>query len=160
MQVKLCYFNQHWNIYLYTGTNKGFYDAPWINIKPTEQVIVRGDEGEYRLRTYSHPDIPVLCSFGFWYYDEKRRPGHGGEWSSNSRVINEVFGTDLYEVALDQISMAVSLKWLKEVLGDKVVWEPDDIWGSIITHVKGEKNEHDKWVTIPLVTSEDLIVNN
>lgn len=148
MTIKLCYFNEHWNIYMYS---KPEYRDEWVkNIIDTTVIpFSEGlESGEYRLRQYSHPEIPCLYSFGIWYYEPKRRPGHGGEWSSRSEVVNPVFGKDLYEVALDQRSIAVSLKWLKEQLGDGVIWSPYPIWGEVITSVVGEDNIPDKWITI------------
>lgn len=144
MQIKLCYFNQHWNIYLYT---KGGYDS-WIN--DVETTTITDNRGEYRLRKYNQGTIP-LYAFGFMAKEPKERPGHGGEWSSNSTQINKVFGTDLYEVAVDQISAAVPLEWLKEQLGDRVVWSSDPIYREFITEIKGEENQYHKWVELPLL---------
>lgn len=118
MQIKLCWFNQHWNVYLYTI---GGYDS-W-NVKNTK--IIRDERpehaGEYRLREYDCVEIPIF-SFGFMADDKHHRPGHGGEWSSNSSNINKIFGTNIIEVAVDQVSVAVPIEWLKELLGDNVEW--------------------------------------
>ena len=146
MTIKLCYFNQHWNIYLYSNDED---KNKWSKHMYLTTIIHHEDfDREYRLRKYEHPEIPCLYFFGVYYYDKNKRPGHDGEWSSRSEVINPIFGKDLYEVAVDQTSMAVSLKWLKELLGDKVVWGPFPVWGEVITSVIGENNTPDKWVTI------------
>lgn len=148
MEIRLCYFNQHWNIYLYTTTHEeyGAYDT-WIN--NCEEKTIQVDTGEYRLRKYSHPAIPIH-SFGFMYDEAhaNQRPGHRGEWSSNSTAINRMFNTTLLEVAVDQISVAVPIEWLKELLGDRVIWETHDIYGHIITHVVGHPNKYESWVTL------------
>ncbi len=145
MQVKLCYFNEHWNIYLYSEHEH----TGWLNSTFTVQTVPTENEGEYRLRTYTHPEIPLLCSFGFMYNEANKddRPGHGGEWSSNSMAINKIFGTDLYEVGLDGIGVAISVKWFKHLLGDKLQWQDDDIYGCIITDVKGVENKYMAWTT-------------
>jgi hypothetical protein len=121
--------------------------------KNPELTTARRDEGthtgEYRLRKYEHPEIPVY-DFGFWTDEPKLRPGHGGEWSSNSEAINKVFGTNLLEIALDQLSVAAPIDWIKEKIGDAVVWEEADIWGHIITEVKGVEKSDSKWIEIPL----------
>lgn len=139
MKVKLCYFNNHWNVYLFSNT-----DFDW---KDKTLKTSKNERGEFRLREYKHPEITVF-SFGFMCHNPVERPGHGGEWSSNSKAINEVFGTDLIEVALDNVSCAVSLKWLKELLGDKVIWEPDDIYGHWITEIPGTEKEWMVWKEI------------
>lgn len=141
MQVKLCYYNQHWNIYLYT--TEGY--TKWL--ENYDQSTIKIDSGEFNLRVYNHPEIPIH-SFGFMASNPKERPGHGGEWSSNSGQINKVFGTNLYEVAVDQISVAVPMDWLKTILGARVTWEPNSIWGEWIVNVKGEANAQDKWVEL------------
>ena len=144
MILKLCYFNNHWNIYFYSSdANKD----SWIG---NSELTTKDDEkGQYRLRQHLHPEIPVY-SFGFMANNPKYRPGHGGEWSSNSRQILNIFGEDLLEIALDQISCAAPISWLKQVMGDKVIWKEHHIYGHIITDVVGEKSEMYKWITIPL----------
>src|SRR5262245_29048425 len=142
MKIKLCYFNQHWNVYFYTEGGCG----SWLD-NPETQTKQDGDRGEYRLRKYNHPEIPIY-SFELWLNDASHRPGHGGEWSSNSMSINRAFGTNLLEVAVDQISVAVPVLWLKAVLGTQVTWKPDDIYGWKITGVKGAENEYDKWTEL------------
>jgi len=148
MQVKLCYFNQHWNIYLYTTDDSkyGEYDL-WSN-NPSIKTI-NADHGEYRLRQYLHPaGIPVF-SYGLFAHDPKQRPGHGGEWSSNTNTINRVFSTTLLEAALDSIAVAFPITWLKDLLGDQVTWDTHDIYGHWITHVKGiAKPTYCQWVEL------------
>jgi hypothetical protein len=140
MQIKLCYFNQHWNVYLYTEEG---YEG-WI--RKMHQAVIPNEEGEYRLRKYDCSEAPIF-SFGYMYNEENahKRPGHGGEWSSNSMTINKVFGTNLIEVAIDQMSVAVPLDWLKKLLGKKVIWGKSHGWPDI-THIKGIANEYEKWV--------------
>lgn len=145
MTLKLCYFNQHWNIYFYS--KQGIRWEDWS--KNPEVSTVDTEEGQFRLRKYNHPEIPVF-SFGLWLYNPKGRPGHGGEWSSNSQSINREFDTNLLEIALDQLSAAVPIDWLKAVMGNKVTWTEHDIYGYIITDVKGEENKYMKWVEIPV----------
>jgi len=146
MKIKLCWFNQHWNVYLYSD------DSLWIGNR-TEKIIrdeTPGHEGEYRLREYKHAEIPIF-TFGFFADDAKQRPGHGGEWSSNSPVINRVFGTTLREIAVDQMSVAVPIEWLKELLGDNVEWGAS-MWSPNYLEIKSAKDypnpEYDQWIEI------------
>lgn len=146
MQAKLCYYNEHWNIYLYSKTQED--SSQWKEwIKTEKQITKPTDGGEFRLRTYSHPEIPIH-TFGIFYNDSKKRPGHDGEWSSRAEVINEEFGVDLLDISVDQIAVAVPVEWIKKLLGDNVTWQEADTYGHIITHVKGEENIYHKWVEI------------
>lgn len=152
MQIQLSYYNQHWNIYIYSKTKEtvGAYNE-WLGKHTTEtKPLKEGDKeiGEVRLRTYTHPNIP-LYSYGLMLNEPKQRPGHGGEWSSNSRTINQFFGTNLIEAAVDGIAMAVPVDWIKEILGDKVKWETHDIFGWIITDIEGQTEKSDwKWALV------------
>lgn len=154
MQIKLCWFNQRWNIYLYTNNQEGDYykdSNTWSN-NPL-QTVIRDENpehsGEYRLRTYEHPQNIPVYGFGFFADDPKKRPGHGREWSSNSTTINQVFNTNLTEVALDNISIAVPRDWLEKVMGDKVIWTPCRYYGKSITEVPSCPNpKWDQWIEI------------
>lgn len=150
MQIKLCYFNQRWNVYLYT-TQQGDHGKwkEWLHNEHTQtkpRYDQKGNiEGEYRLRDYQHPEGFPIYSFGFMYNDanSKHRPEHGGEWSSNSEAINKEFGIDLIEIAFDQISVAVPFDWLKKLLGDQVIWK-----GREIIEIKGYSNKYHQWVEL------------
>lgn len=141
MIIKLCYYNGHWNVYIYT---KGGYES-WI--KNPDQIIKKGEYGEFRFRTYNYDEIPIH-GFGFMHDDPQRRPGHGGEWSSNSESINPIFGVDVMEVAVDQIGVAVPRKWLKEQLGGNVTWEVLSCYGEVITDIPGKANNRKDWVEL------------
>jgi hypothetical protein len=137
MLIKAEYYNSHWNIFIHSKSNRSmsvFKD--WIE-KETEQVIPYDDEGEFRLRTYSHPEIPCLHSFGLYLFDAKQRPGHGGEWSSRTQIINHIFDVNLMECAVDGIAMAVDRQWLKDLLGDNAKWAHNDSYGEYIVEIKG-----------------------
>ncbi len=144
MILKLCYFNQHWNIYFYS---EGISYNDWL--KEPELQTITEDRGEYRLRKYKHPEIPIH-SFGFMANEGEYKPGHGGEWSSNSVAINNVFKTNLLEVDVDQISVAVPIDWLKKVMRDNVTWKEDHIYGYKITDVRNQENISNKWIEIPV----------
>jgi len=63
MQIKLCYFNQQWNIYLYT--KKGI--EGWMKDNLTLTTIRDNDpkhSGIYNLREYRFLDT-VFYNFGF-----------------------------------------------------------------------------------------------
>jgi hypothetical protein len=40
-------------------------------------------------------------NFGLWEYDPKKRPGHGGLWSSRGEVFKAVTGIDTVPVVVD-----------------------------------------------------------
>ncbi len=137
MRIFLCFFNGHWNIYFY-GKEIDFKDFT---------LETRGNQrGQFRLRTYN-TEAPIY-GFGFWCDNPKERPGHGGEWSSNSDTINSQFGTNLKELAYNQMSMAAPLPWIKEMIGSVATWKKDLYWGEKITHIKNVQNKDHQWVEI------------
>jgi len=142
MELRLCYFNGYWNPYFYTKDGNYKFET-----EHEEYKDVSG--GKMRLTKYKHDEIPCLYSFGLTIDDPKHKPGHGGEWSSNSYEVNKLFNTDLKEVVVNQMSVAVSLEWLKELLKDKVEWGTI-VNGQfpVIKEIIGEKPEYYKWVTI------------
>lgn len=146
VSAKLCYINQHWNVYLYSRS-----PITWRNWSETyDQKTVPNDEGEFMLREYKHPAGIPIYGFGYMYNDANahKRPGHQGEWSSNCKAINAVFGTNLIEVAVDQMAVSVPIDWLKELLGPKCIWQEDENYGEKIMQIEGEEGIWDKWVEL------------
>jgi hypothetical protein len=77
-------------------------------VAPLEKVSEQFKEvptGIARLTTYQSEGVNFY-SFGLNAFDNK--PGHGGEWSSNSGYINEVFGTDIIECAVRETNSPYS----------------------------------------------------
>lgn len=145
MQIKACYYNQHWNIYLFVKDEEKWWEKSTATVKPAP---IENGEGEIRLRKHTHTEIPCLYTFGIYYNERGKRPGHGGEWSSNPKFINSTFGLDLMDTSINNISCAVSRKWLKEQIGDDVKWEKDDIYEEYITEIKNVENKPHKWITL------------
>ena len=115
--AKLCYFNQTFNLYLYKAQG-----VDWI--KRDEQLIedtFSCGKGVLRLTSY-YFDGHTFYSYGLYYNDRNQRPGHGGEWSSNSMFINERFNTDMFECSLNGIACAISRKDIFRYI-DKHVFE-------------------------------------
>lgn len=142
MEIKLCYFNGYWNPYIYSTNPSKLIEE---NVENKKVV-----GGTMRLTNYKHEEIPCLYSFGLTVDNPKHAPGHGGEWSSNSYEVNKVFKTDLKEVGVDGMSMAVSLEWLKSLITDKV-----EEWGTIVNGefpvikaIKNEMPENMKWISV------------
>lgn len=151
MKIKLVYFNEIWNVYLYTDNRNWMFQTPELLTIKDE---IEGHEGEYRVRKYAHPEIPIH-TFGWMADNPKQRPGHGGEWSSNSITINKIFKTNLIEIAVDQLSCSVPITWLKELLGNKVQWETCPYYyGEKIVSVDGFKNK-----TMGEVVFDNLKIN-
>lgn len=138
MQIKMCYINQHWYVYLYVND---VFNAH-------EVKTVRNDRGVYRLSKFSHDEIPEAYNFGFMADNPQERPGHGGEWSSNSNAINQAFGTNIWEIAVNNVSISVPFDWLVKLLGDDVDWQDDDIYIKWIKNVKGIENKDHRWIIL------------
>lgn len=76
------------------------YFELYADIEPLVKVSEQFNEvetGVARLTTYQSEGVNFY-SFGLNTHENK--PGHGGEWSSNSHYINEVFGVDIVECAI------------------------------------------------------------
>lgn len=104
-------FNQHGNLYLY-GPDKKF----------SMEQKVSNDHGTFRLTTYLAGDLEIF-TFGFYASDPKERPGHGGEWSSNSHAIRQVFGEDLKEIAYNGLACAIRIEDAKELAPQGVTYK-------------------------------------
>jgi len=114
IKINFKYFNDKFNLY---------FEGEDIPQKENERFIFE-ENGRYRLTKWANRRMPIY-SFGYLTDCMESRPGHRGEWSSNSSQINKKFNTDLIEIAYNGWSCATSKTWLKELLGNKVEW---DIW--------------------------------
>lgn len=144
LRVKLIYFNQRWNVYMYTTAKTGWVDSEWLYKYEQEVKTMVTPEGhmyEARLRKHTHDVLPAY-SYGHYFFERNHRPGHDGEWSSRCEIINKEFDINIIEVAIDQCSMAVPYEWLKRLMGNLVVWG-EGCCGPEITHVHGMENVWD-----------------
>ena len=105
MKVKLCFYNEHFNV---------FFNAPkmqesWKKIAEERKRIIddeKGYEGTLRLSKYIVNDLEVY-TFGILFDEMRARPGHKGEWSSNEEYIKQMFGDDLVPVGVGGISASI-----------------------------------------------------
>lgn len=115
-------FEVHLIVDSYTKVNEQFIEEP---------------QGKFRLTTYVSDEGIKLYTFGYTVYDPKQKPGHGGEWSSNSTCINEKFGVKIAGCAVKCLSddcpnvlfsMACDIEWIKSIKPDCLVWEPRSVY--------------------------------
>jgi hypothetical protein len=138
MQIKLCYINQHWNIYLYIDGQ----------FQEGETKTSRNEKGVYRLTKYSHPEIPEAYSFGFMADNPRERPGHGGEWSSNESTIGDVFDINIWGIAVNHVHLGVPFEWIVKLLGNDCDWQDDDVYTKWVKNVKGIENKDHRWIVL------------
>lgn len=141
-QVKLCWFNQRWNVYIQT-VDGGYGWNYWTKVS---EITKRLNNGTYRLTTYTSGGL-TFYSYGFLTDSLDERPGHKGEWSSNCSNINGVFGMNITEVGIDSMATAIDVGKLEELLGDKYKFV-DTKWGRDILSVDGIIPKDHTWVTI------------
>lgn len=139
MKIKLCWFNQHWNVYLYSP--KG--DRSWEIIEVTHKDQ---DGGMYRLTKYN-VDGETIYTFGLLTHDLKARPGHGGEWSSNPQNINRVFGLNLIHIGMDNVAASIDLDRLKYMLGAKYKIVETN-WGYEVLDTEESEHTNHEWITL------------
>ena len=139
MKIKLCWFNQRWNVYL---ESEGGYNK-W----ETKEVLHKDqDGGMYRLTTYNVEGYDIY-TFGLLTHDIRRRPGHGGEWSSNAQNINEVFGVNLTEIGMDRIAASIDIDVLRVLLGPEYKVVPYSC-GHEVLSADDSTHEYMQWVTL------------
>lgn len=108
--------------------NKAEFKGVWINYNDRanlhlfgpevdwrtgdEKTIERSNGDVFRLTAHKAGSLTVY-TFGLMCKDPKERPGHGGEWSSNSDTINEMFGVDIRECGYNGISCAIDINDMK-----------------------------------------------
>ena len=120
-------FNDRANLYLY---------GPMVELVETRTVDAW--DGQYRLRKYLAGDLEVF-TFGFMATDPRKRPGHGGEWSSNSEQINQVFGVNLRECAYNQIACAIKIEDMKDFAPSNVTYEGLNSMGFHEFNMEGDR---------------------
>lgn len=135
-KITLKFFNNRWNVYA-TGDGISFKDSL------TETLTVRSDRSpnsEFRLRKHEALQIPL---YTFGVFDDKKdtRPGHGGEWSSRSSVINSIFDVELIEIAYNNTHCAVSVSDFQKLLGDNAKVSPIVSGGETHFEVINPKSE-------------------
>jgi hypothetical protein len=88
----------------YVRINQHF--EPYLEVDSYSKIfneIKKVDDGEFRLTTYETNEGLKLYTYGFMATNPNERPGHGGEWSSNSTTINKVFSLNLCGIAVKAI---------------------------------------------------------
>lgn len=115
LSVRFVYFNRQWNVYINSLPRVDFPQEPF-NITEVER---EDKTGKYILREWHAEGLPFpIWNYGFWYYDEykTRRPGHGGEWSSRTSIINEMFGSSIMEIGFDSWACAIDVEDMRKLL--------------------------------------------
>lgn len=105
-ELRLPYFNGCFNVYIDT------YDKVEFP-KKTEEYSING--GVLR---YGYDKETGIASFGLWYEQETKRPGHGGLWSSRESVAGPIMGLRLVNTAINMFSSSMTVEKLSEILPD------------------------------------------
>lgn len=101
-------FNQQQNMYITTEGEYNFPERNQVVPVPRENAELRwGENGD------------GVVSFGLWYFDEDKRPGHGGLWSSRAGVAGPMIGKELVNVAINQVATHMTLEALQKILPDE-----------------------------------------
>lgn len=115
MRGKLCYFNQTFNVYLYSISER--YED-WKTVKETK-LRIQNDSATFRLTEYEVEGF-TFYSFGILCDKMEDRPGHKGEWSSNQTMVKELFGLELLPIGLDGIGVSMSYENISKVINPDV----------------------------------------
>ncbi len=118
IKMRACWYNQQWNIHL--------EGVPFI--KEPEVTYRTNAKGQFRLTHYGHD----IYSFGYTTFDTDERPGHGGEWSSNSMAINKEYNIQLTEIGVDGFAMAIKTDILKSILPKSMKLEMSSLFYHVL----------------------------
>jgi hypothetical protein len=115
MKGKLCYFNQTFNVYLYSISERC---EDWKTVKETK-LRIHNDSATFRLTEYDVEGF-TFYTFGILCDKMEDRPNHKGEWSSNDSMVKELFGLELLPIGLDGISASMSYDNIAKVINPDV----------------------------------------
>jgi len=123
--------NDHYQLYALT--------EPLVQVS---HLFKKVKTGVARLTTYQSEGVNFY-TFGLNAFENK--PDHGGEWSSNSDYINEVFGTDIIECAVQEntspylsySAMACEKSFIKSVAPKTLEYRSGKLY-QILDYPKGD----------------------
>jgi len=124
MKTTLCYFNQKYNLYL---NDDNIVLNSLDSTEFTARISNKADFGDkmkhgiLRLTIYQYKSL-FFYSFGIFYDEEQDRPGHNGEWSSNSDYIYLMTGIRLFETSLNRFSVAIPQDKVLDLINDDIFY--------------------------------------
>lgn len=121
MEARTCYFNEVFNLYLF---DENFNPDNWI--KTELQYYELEGYGRMRLTKYACNDLEFY-TFGLFADDPKKRPGHGGEWSSNPMTVKYCFGIDLVNLSLNGFSVHMEYSQIFKLFNPEVYEKEQDL---------------------------------
>lgn len=136
--IQFVRINSHFEPFITTDKIEKI-DKQVVHINEKNELCEADSEklyAEIRLTSYKDGDDNLYYSFGLLTKDPIHRPGHGGEWSSNSLAINNFFQKDLRECAVrtekDQVWCAMAIARNDIDLPDNLEWRWDGLFQSIM----------------------------
>jgi hypothetical protein len=110
--VRFEYFNGHQNMYIAViGGNE--YLA---NLIPKFDQVITLSPGE---SIHWGKNEHGIVNFGLWYDDPKKRPGHGGFWSSRASVVGPLIGKRLVHVAINNFATCMTYEAVEKILPEE-----------------------------------------
>lgn len=119
VMIEAAYYNGQWNINLKSED---------IAIEKTNEQEQRDERGSYRLSYYDNG----IYSYGYTVDNDADKPGHGGEWSSNTARIGHVFGIDLIAIGVNGFAKAINVNTLKSWLPDGMKMSDDGLFNAVM----------------------------
>jgi hypothetical protein len=78
-------------------------------------MLMHDEDGATGLLHYGISEDGVV-SFGIWYEEERRRPGHGGYWSSRAGVVAPLIGVPMVDVVINRTAMHMTVPAVEALL--------------------------------------------
>ena len=110
--IQFQYFNQEQNLYI---------TAEGDNLIPKFDQVIEVAPGE---RMHIGENEYGVVNFGLWYDEVKKRPGHGGFWSSREAIVGPMIGKRLVHVSINRVSSSMTHAAVEALLPDEYFIEP------------------------------------
>lgn len=78
-------------------------------------MLIHDEDGTAGLLNYGVSEDGVV-SFGIWYEEERRRPGHGGYWSSRAGVVAPLIGVPMVDVVINRTARHLTVPAMEALL--------------------------------------------
>ncbi|MGG1618275.1 hypothetical protein [Paenibacillus sp. NRS-1781] len=122
--IRFEYFNECQNVYI---------DAVGDDLIPKfENTIPVEEGGTIHWGVNEHG----IVNFGLWKDDPKKRPGHGGMWSSRAGVVGPLIDRKMVEVGINGSAAHITVEVLEKILPDEYEIRERDSYGETVYEVQ------------------------
>lgn len=100
----------------FNGIQNPYITATGDNLIPKFDRVITMSPGQHM---HVGENEHGIVNFGLWYDNERKRPGHGGFWSSRESIVGPLIGKRLVAVAINRIAVSMTVESLEKLLPDE-----------------------------------------